>query len=145
MQLTYRGTQYEYNQSPLEVRENDVLLNRGLSQRCKTLQEARYPLSYRGVSYTTDQVVGLSTDHALQTAQNLFYRGASYLKHPNGSVEVLAAGKTVRVRVPAVSELSSVHTAHLRRNLERRLQSAKEQGDQHLITLLEAESKELAL
>jgi len=45
MKLTYRGASYDYNTSPLELPNSDILThNRVAQQRCHTLQEKDYPL-----------------------------------------------------------------------------------------------------
>lgn len=151
MRLVYRGASYDYNSPSLEVRETDVLRrNQGAYQRCKTLQEASYPLTYRGVRYTTAQVAeALSSTPALRGPQKLVYRGQQYTKYPNGAIAKVAADKAA-VRVPNTTaelfkEVSRVHQDNLRRNLQHRLQIAKQQGNQALVNLLEAESKQLAL
>jgi len=149
MKLTYRGTSYEYNTSPLEVRNTDVLNRHQQAQRCQTLQENNYPLTYRGVRYTTAQVMAANSAPIARTAQTLTYRGVSYTRRPDGTMTA-ATSQRQAVAVPhttaaVIKELSRVHDENIRRNLERRLQSAKQRGDQALVQLLEAESKQLAL
>ena len=46
-------------------------------------------------------------------------------------------------RQQLLEELNNVHLNNLRRNLERRLQVAREKGDENLIRLLEAEFEQL--
>lgn len=150
MRLIYRGASYEYNSSALETREADLLRrHQGAYQRCRTLQETSYPLTYRGVRYTTDQVAeALSSTPTLREPQRLVYRGQQYIKHPNGTIEGVAAEKAVRVpntTAGLFKEVNRIHQENLRRNLQRRLQMAKQQGNQSLVRLLEAESKQLAL
>ena len=150
MRLIYRGASYEYNSPALESRETDVLRRQqGNYQRCKTLQEASYPLTYRGVRYTTDQVAeALSSTPTLRAPQKLVYRGQQYIKHPTGEIEGVTPEKAVRIPNTTAGLFKEVHRVHqenLRHNLQRRLQRAKQQGDQTLINLLEAEFKQLAL
>lgn len=145
MKLTYRGASYEYN--PLESRESDILSRNWEAQRrCRSLQENSYPLVYRGSRYTTDQVAAAFSVPAVRTSQALQYRGVKYIRKPDGTTH-LATSREVIPNTTAVvfKELSRVHRDNLRRNLERRLRSAKQRGDQALIDLLEAESKQLAL
>lgn len=150
MRLIYRGASYDYNSPSLETRETDLLRrHQGTYQRCKTLQETSYPLTYRGVRYTTDQVAeALSSTPTLRSPQKLVYRGQQYLKHPSGAIETVVAEKAVRVpntTAGLLKEVGRVHQDNLRRNLQHRLQIAKQQGNQTLVNLLEAESKQLAL
>ncbi len=149
MRLTYRGASYEYNTSPLEVRESDIFRAQQEAQRrCRTLQENRFPLIYRGSRYTTDQVANALSTPATRTSQTLIYRGVKYVRHADGTTQLAAADRCEMIphtTLGALREISRVHEANLRRNLERRLQAAKARGDQNLITLLEAESQQLAL
>jgi hypothetical protein len=46
-------------------------------------------------------------------------------------------------KLAARKAIEEIHRENIRRNLERRLQAARERGDQDLIRLLEAESKQL--
>lgn len=149
MRLTYRGASYEYNHSPLEVRESDILAHSQEAQRCRTLQESRYPLTYRGNRYTTDQVAAALSTPASHSTQRLTYRGVRYIKNPaNGITQLITETSnpaTPSTTAAVIREVSRIHRENLRRNLERRLQAARERGDQSLVSLLEAESRELAL
>lgn len=149
MRLTYRGASYEYNNSPLEVREGAIFnRSRDAQQRCQTLQERSYPLIYRGVQYNTNQVAASLLTPAPQAPQSLIYRGTKYIKNPDGSIQLergMSEYTVPKTTLAATKEISRVHRENLRRNLDRRLQSAKARGDQSLISLLEAESRELAL
>jgi hypothetical protein len=148
MRLTYRGASYEYNAAPLEVRESDIFShNWEAQQRCKTLQENRYPLTYRGVRYTTDQVATALSMPILRSSQTLSYRGAKYVRNVDGSTQMVPSAQpsAPNTTMAALRELSRVHQDNLRQNLARRLQAAKARGDQELVNLLEAESKQLAL
>jgi Domain of unknown function (DUF4278) len=153
MRLQYRGTAYEYNVPTLETSEADInWFQQEQRKRCQTLQEANHLLTYRGVQYTTNQLaVTLSTPVARSNKQ-LLYRGVSYTRNANGTIVSNRPSNAVvsGIAVPATTagltkELGRVHQDNLRRNLERRLQSAQERGDQNLVSLLEAESRELAL
>jgi hypothetical protein len=149
MKLMYRGASYEYNQPSLESGEADVLKrHQNLYQRCQTLQEAVYPLIYRGVRYTTDQVADAVASPTLGAPLVVSYRGVKYVRMPNGRVTlktVEPANATSRVVNVDLREVARIHHENLRRNLERRLMSARERGDQSLVNLLEAESRQLAL
>ncbi len=149
MKLSYRGVSYE-QQPSLEMRESDILAQQHqANQRCQTLQTQGYQMRYRGVQYTTEQMAtAFAGIPAATTRQPLTYRGVKYVKLPNGAVELV--NSTTAVTIPATAKISEqdvarVHHDNLRRNLERRLAAARNHGDQTLITLLEAESRELAL
>lgn len=148
MNLIYRGDSYEYNPSSLEVREVDALRRYRSAQRCKTLVESNYPLIYRGATYTTAQIAQAFTSTPVSSSpQLLTYRGVQYLKNANGIVEFARPAKASlapKAITPAFLEASTVHHENLRRNLERRLEVAKGQGNENLVNQLEAESRQLA-
>ena len=149
MNLIYRGDSYEYNPSSREVREVDALRRYRSAQRCKTLVESNYPLIYRGATYTTAQIAQAFTSTPVSSSpQLLTYRGVQYLKNANGIVEFARPAKASlapKAITPAFLEASTVHHENLRRNLERRLEVAKGQGNENLVNQLEAESRQLAL
>lgn len=150
MKLIYRGASYEYNPASLEMREVDVLRHhQNAHQRCKTLAESNYPLMYRGATYTTAQVAqSLASVTVSGTPQLLTYRGVQYVRNANGIVEFARPAKASlapRTITPAFVEATTVHHENLRRNLQHRLEMAKGQGNQNLVSQLEAESRQLAL
>lgn len=150
MKLTYRGASYEYNSSPLEVREVDVLRHQqNAHQRCQTLAESNYPLIYRGATYTTAQVArSLASVTVAGTPQLLTYRGVQYIRNANGIVEFARPAKASlapEAITPAFIEANTVHHENLRRNVQHRLEVARGQGNQNLVNQLEAESRQLAL
>jgi hypothetical protein len=131
MKLSYRGVHYEQNPLSLEVTEGEILGKyRGANWRCHTLQEMPVPqpdrvLKYRGVAYHTNQRVG-----ACQTV--------AQSDRPR-AIKPITVTSSLNTR----KRLEETHRENLRRNLERRLQAARSRGDQHLINILEAESREL--
>lgn len=150
MKLSYRGVSYERSQPSLEMRESDILAqHRRAQHRCQTLQAQDCQMSYRGVQYTTDQMAtAFAGASGPVTRQPLRYRGVKYVRLPDGAVQLVDNGTPVSI--PATAKISEqdvarVHHANLQRNLERRLAAARSHGDQTLISLLEAESRELAL
>lgn len=155
MKLSYRGATYDYNPPSLEVTEDEVLSqHRYASRNCHTLRENTIPspdvpLTYRGVSYTRGQLV--AAEHSLGHSNvTLTYRGASYRTHAANAVAQATVAKTERPVVipdcvPVLQEAGKIHQANLRRNLERRLRVAKAEGNFSLVSLLEAESRQLAL
>ncbi|MBL1176133.1 arginine synthesis PII-interacting regulator PirA [Pantanalinema sp. GBBB05] len=155
MKLSYRGATYDYNPPSLEVTESEVLSqHRYASRNCHTLRENTIPnpdlpLTYRGVTYTRGELATAerSLGHSNVT---LTYRGASYRTHAANAMSSVTVAKTEKPvvipdRVPVLKEVGKIHQANLRRNLERRLQVAKAEGNFSLIPLLEAEFRQLAL
>lgn len=150
MKLVYRGASYEYNPASLEVREVDILRHyQSAHQRCHTLSESNYPLIYRGARYTTAQVAqSLASVTVSGTPQLLTYRGVQYIRNANGIVEFARPAKASlapKSITPAFVEATAVHHENLRRNMQHRLEIAKGEGNQNLVSQLEAESRQLAL
>ncbi|WP_421658783.1 DUF4278 domain-containing protein [Leptothermofonsia sp. ETS-13] len=131
MKLSYRGVNYEYQPLTLEVTENEILGKyRGVNWRCHTLNEMPVPqadrvLKYRGVAYHTNRNVETCQADSTQSAR------------PRAIKPVAASAVVTR------KAIEETHRENLRRNLERRLQAARERGDQNLVNLLEAESRQL--
>jgi hypothetical protein len=132
MKLSYRGVNYEHTKPTLEVTEGEILGKyRGTGWRCHTLKEVpvlqpNMALTYRGVNYETNPAAGAC-------------------RHLSQGVEAPAGGRpSIFSRSLADRRANTdVHRANLKRNLERRLQAARERGDEQLVSLLEAESRQL--
>jgi Domain of unknown function (DUF4278) len=132
MKLTYRGTEYEHNPLNPEVTASET---RGM---------------YRGQAWTRHY-----PRHIPQTqpVAELKYRGAAYAIGDPLDVELMMLSKQ-RSQVASVVESSSAnkcsneiakaHLNNIHRNIEHRLQVAREQGDQNLIRLLEDEARQIA-
>ncbi len=133
MKLTYRGVSYEHIPVTLEVNEVDIIGKyRGQAIRRHVLtQELQRPevesalLHYRGSNYKVMQPVFSSTRKEAPSA-------------------------SCPVRLPQLSKLvnSDIHSVHLnnmRSNLERRLQMARQKGDEQLISQLQQESRKLMI
>ncbi|MFQ4142816.1 DUF4278 domain-containing protein [Chlorogloeopsis sp. ULAP02] len=132
MKLTYRGVDYEHNPLTVELTPEEI----GGKYRGATW-ERRYPrhipvpqpvaeLKYRGVPY--------------HIGDPLDVEAMMHRKQRTGS----KTEATVTKRKKLTEDLARTHLVHIQRNLEHRLQVAKEQGNQHLIQLLEEEAKQLA-
>jgi Domain of unknown function (DUF4278) len=143
MKLIYRGVSYEYD--PTQSRPG----NTGRPAR-STHQAHPYTLTYRGVKMQVDpnQAAQVST---LPSESDLIYRGVSYRVHRNAQGQVTALTQApAKLRTPVIPStlpreaVDRVHQDNLLNNLHRRLQSAKARGDQHLVSLLEAERKQLS-
>lgn len=127
MKLSYRGVAYENNQANLEVAEGEILGKyRGANWRCHTVQEMPVP----------------------QPSQTLRYRGSTY-RHLGEPVMLRQTPGThnssTLTTASLFGEIGRIHNSNLRQNLEHRLQVARARGDHQLVSLLEAESRQLAL
>jgi Domain of unknown function (DUF4278) len=116
MKLTYRGIGYEYEQPTIDMLEGEI------------------GGKYRGAAWTIRYPRHIPVQ---PLALNLKYRGIAY---STGSSAKIAPPHQ---QTPVSSELVETHRANIRRRLEHRLQVAKDQRNESLIRLLEAESKQL--
>ena len=141
MESTYRDNNYESNQFNVELVEGEIgVEHQGTNWKQKYPRHIRVPqpkidLNYRGVESTSDDPIDQEA--------NLLHReyiAANSVAVP-GKNEVVPT-KTSRQQV--LEELNQTHLNNLRRNLERRLQVAREKGDENLIRLLEAEFEQIA-
>lgn len=140
MQLTYRGAQYNYTPRSAEA-----------AQETNVFRAIRpsYTLHYRGAVYTVDPN-GEPALPFVHPGANLMYRGVAYTL--NGGDRATA---TVQTRAAVVSskprhqkasndaEFVMTHRNNLRTNVQRRLQIARERGDQNLVSLLERELQQI--
>lgn len=126
MKLTYRGLEYEPESFPLDVTEGEI------------------GGKYRGQHWRYRYLRHIPE---LQPQHPLTYRGASYQMHPRveNSTPAKATPPVRATRQQAFNSLSQIHLAHLRRNLERRMQVAQASGNTDLLHLLEQESQQLTL
>ena len=119
MKLSYRGAAYEYEPPTIDMVEGEVGGKyRGQPWRCSYPRHIPVP----------------------QPALDLKYRGVAYSTYPKAQESAIAKISNSRKVCP---ELAETHLANIRRRLEHRLQVAKDSGDQKLIRMLEAESKQL--
>lgn len=146
MKHSYRGVSYEHNSPQLEVMTGAVGGQyRGATWNHKYLRHIPVPqpkvdLKYRGVAYSAGDPIDVEAVRLRREYSKVKETATSH------TIESAAAQQMpIRCdRASVVRELHSTHLNHLRRNLERRLQVAREKGDNHLIQLLEAESRQLA-
>ncbi|NEQ19984.1 MAG: DUF4278 domain-containing protein [Microcoleus sp. SIO2G3] len=123
MKLSYRGVNYEAP-STLEVTEGEIGgMYRGQNWRYQYPRHIPTPLpipnlKYRGVPYGSGQPIATTSTRT---------------------------GIIRNEREQVLDEWTNLHLQNIRRSLEHRLQVAKANGDQNLIQLLEAESKQMAL
>jgi hypothetical protein len=132
MKLTYRGVDYEGTPA-LEVTEGEIGgTYRGQQWKSRYVRHIPEPapvnnLRYRGIAYRT---------------------GNSTTSVPKAVEQPLAARLrqtlVTRNKREVLDELTSNHMKNICRSLEHRLAVAKARGDDNLIQLLEAESKQMA-
>ncbi|MEM7553388.1 MAG: DUF4278 domain-containing protein [Cyanobacteria bacterium P01_A01_bin.84] len=127
MRLTYRGVVYEY--SPISYKP--VIGETGGS--------------YRGQHWRRNQATHIKMN---RTTAQLKYRGLAYYIGKPQEVEQLIKQKrrffVINKREKIEDKLAETHLSNICRNLEYRLQVAKEKGDTRLVHLLEDEAKQIA-
>ena len=133
MKLIYRGIKYEHAQSAVEV------ITEGVCGK------------YRGAEWKCHYAKHNPVTHG---AAELKYRGASYYSGNPQEVEELKQRKKLNFIFAKNNqiflsnrrknnELAEIHTANLQRNLQRRLEVARQRGDESLIRILEEEANQL--
>jgi hypothetical protein len=141
MKLSYRGASYEYTPPTLEVTEGEIIGRyRGQVLRKHTVQNVPpqpiVELKYRGVSYYTDRFGGVNAAVKPQAKANV--SEPATVPTPRATITTPSALRRAK------EEWLQVHRSNLRQNLERRLQIAKERGDQNLVNQLESELQYIA-
>lgn len=124
MKLIYRGVTYDYD--PTQPRISDI------DERARHFYE-RKPLTYRGNEYWLEP--GAQELYQPRGSYELIYRGSRYAVHPTGEQPVKAKR--------TIADLASTHRVNLQRNLQHRIEVARQNGDQALLALLEAEQRQL--
>jgi Domain of unknown function (DUF4278) len=149
MKLLYRGLHHPHYLPTLEVTDAEIAARyRGVTYHSPVLRvplqlQPRNELVYRGVPYTTGEHAGQVSRGQSAIASHSQPKNSQ----PKNSQPKNSQPKTERtIGVPSVRSprIAEVHGAYLRQNLERRLQSAQDRGDHHLVYLLEAERRQLA-
>jgi Domain of unknown function (DUF4278) len=134
MKPIYRGVQHTYHLPTLAVTEAEIVASyRGVVYRSQVLRvpprpQPSYDWLYRGVCYATGENAGEVAVGRLAIAPG----------------SVVTPVKPVVLSPTSPENLARVHDQNLHQNLERRLRSAQDRGDQHLVYLLEAERRQLA-
>lgn len=137
MKLTYRGIQYEPETNPLETTEGEIGGKyRGQSWRYHYPRhipqlQPKLGLQYRGVHYSKRPVV---QSHHLST-----------MSIPAITPEAKLPTPPYFATQTSETEAEQAHIESMRRNLERRLSVARENGNNQLVSMLEKEYQELAV
>jgi len=126
MRLIYRGVEYEYD--PTQGRRDD---------RISRFHEP-ITLTYRGSRYQIDP-----NRPARSTVEppphELIYRGNRYwVGYPDGKPSLSSVS-----RPRQTADLSAIHRDNLQRNLQHRIEIARQKGDNALLALLEAERSQI--
>lgn len=134
MKFSDRNISYESHPPDLELTQFEVGNKfRGTSSRQKYPRHIRAiepkDLKYREADYCT----GAPEDVE-----------GSLLKATSTAPENNQAALTKSSRQLVLEELHDTHLSNIRRNLEHRLQVAREKGDQNLIRILQAEFEQMA-
>ena len=139
MELTYRGTNYKYNQPTSELITGETGGKyRGADWNRHYLRHIPVPqpvanLQYRGVNYCTGHPVDVEASLLRQQHAEL---ATATQKQVNRQPQV-------KSRREVMDELNNTHLSNIRRNLEHRIQVAKAKGDRRLVQMLEAEVEQI--
>lgn len=142
MKLSYRGIKYEREPVDFEMRQGEVVGQyRGQQWNVEyayprhiPVPQASLDLKYRGISYRTNVISEVESALAER----------SLLTPQSAQVSTAASSSLDNVRQRLLKEVAETHRLNIYRSLERRLQAAKERGDQNLIRLLENELQQIA-
>lgn len=135
MKLTYRGAHYDYSPHTIGTVPRETVAN---------AIKPTFSLNYRGAVYSVDPNA-VSHEPVWQPIAQLTYRGVAYAL--NGWNQPVVATRTSQLphwKPSLRTETINTHRDSLDRNLQHRLQVAREKGDQNLINLLEREQQQLA-
>lgn len=141
MQLTYRGAHYDYNPRSAEAaRETNVF---------RAIRPS-YNLHYRGSVYTVDPNAEPALP-SIQPTSQLMYRGVAYTLNGEerstpavqSRASVVSSKPRFQKKAARNEEFVMIHRSNLRTNVQRRLQVARERGDQNLVSLLERELQQI--
>lgn len=146
MKLTYRGIEYDYNPPMLEVTESEINCQyRGQSAPYTYVRHVPIPqpaerLSYRGAPYQTTrrgeiQQVAVQPTGVAQDARPA--KAPSALASLRN--KLTATSPAARARRELLKESSRLHQDSISRALQHRIEVAKAQGNQTLLSQLEAE------
>lgn len=123
MRLIYRGVEYDYD--PTQGTRDD---------RISRFREP-ITLTYRGNHYQIDPTRPARSTVEPQPRE-LIYRGNRYWVGTPDS-------KPMSNKPRQTANLTATHRENLQRNLQRRIEIARQKGDNALLTLLEAERRQI--
>ncbi len=139
MKLCYRGVNYDYNPPSLEVRESEL-----------TGTYRGRPVNFSYVSHVP----------VAQPVANYTYRGVSYSTNAQGQIEppmatlervpvfqagrIAMAGAGLKARRHLLKDAAEAHRVSIQQSMQHRIEVARAQGNDQLLTQLEAEMHQLA-
>jgi hypothetical protein len=137
MKLSYRGAKYETELPTFDMMEGDIVGKyRGQAIRHRYPYPRHIPvpqpsldLKYRGVAYRTNRTADLEEILNATPAQPRILAAPSLFCNASQS---------------KLRQVAEIHRTNIYRNLERRMQVARELGDLHLVRLLELELQQIA-
>lgn len=138
MKMCYRGVEYDYTPPALEVTESEILGQyRGRALRFSYAKHIPFPqpvaeLKFRGSVYRTDT-------HGAVTPM-----AASSDQANAGAKAVSAHSSMAQARRQLLQESARIHQENIRRTLERRIESARNRGNDALLSQLEDELHQFA-
>jgi hypothetical protein len=136
MKLSYRGAHYESELPTFQMLEGDVVGKyRGQDLRLQYSYPKHIPVPPTPLDLK-DRGVAYSTHRPMQVDNLIASQSAARAANPTTPLQ------NVRQRV--LKEVEETHRTNIYRSLERRLQVAKNLGDQRLIGMLESELQQIA-
>lgn len=138
MKLTYRGVKYDYNPPSLEVTESEILgTYRGRPAHFSYVRHVPFPqpvgqYQFRGSQYQVN---------AQGERQPVVGQSAYAMPMPKRTPA--NQSPTMAARRQLVHEAALIHRDNIQRSIERRINVAREQGNNRLVELLEQEKHQL--
>jgi hypothetical protein len=138
MKLCYRGVNYDYNPPSLEVRESELTgTYRGRPVNFSYVSHVPVPqpvsnYTYRGVSYSTNAQGQIQPPVLTIERPPVFQAGRA------------AAGTGLKARRHLLREAADAHRINIQQSVQHRIEVARAQGNDQLLTQLEEELHQLA-
>lgn len=133
MKLCYRGVNYDYNPPSLEVRESELTgTYRGRSMNFSYVSHVPVPqpvanYTYRGVGYSTNAQGQIQPPVLTIERQPVFQSDRA------------AAGTGLKARRHLLKDAAEAHRTNIQQSIQHRIDVARAQGNDQLLTQLEAE------
>lgn len=137
MKLCYRGVNYDYNPLSLEVRESELTgTYRGRSMHFSYVSHVPVPqpvanYTYRGVGYSTNAQGQIQPPTATPERLPVFQAGR------------VAAATGLKARRHLLKDAAEAHRINVQQSIQHRIEVARAQGNDQLLSQLEAEMHQL--
>jgi len=138
MKLCYRGVNYDYNPPSLEVRESELAgTYRGRPVNFSYVSHVPVPqpvsnYTYRGVGYSTNAQGQIQPPVLTIERQPVF------------KADRAAAGTGLKARRHLLREAADAHRINIQQSIQHRIEVARAQGNDQLLTQLEEELHQVA-